>query len=175
MKIYYEISLEDNMNFFAYQVRKQINPSINDSIKRWNIFCFFILTIILPAMEYSVFKEKVIGIIFFIIGFIIFGLMNYKSNLRNLWWKFYKNKARKDFKKMYYEDDETARKVYLSVDETQIVIENEDRKRIYKEKDIKFVDVDDFYYYIFFKNYEGTLIPREYISQRDSEWFEKHM
>lgn len=174
MKIYYEISLEDDMNFFAYQVKKKINPSINDSIKRWNICCFLLLTIFLPILEYSLTKEKMVLIVFFIIGLIIFGLMNYKSNLRNFWWKIYKRKARKDFKKMYYED-KTTKTVYFSVDEIDISIENEDRKRIYKEKDIQFVDADEFYYYVFFKNYEGTLLPKKFISQQDSKWFENYL
>ncbi|MHC5228068.1 YcxB family protein [Enterococcus sp. LJL99] len=175
MKISYEISLEDNMNFFAYQVKKQINPSINDSIKRWNILCFLILAILLPIAEYNVTKEKMGFIVFFIIGLAIFGLMNYKANSRNLWWKCYKRKARKDFQKMYYDDGEITKKVYLSVGEGHITIENDDRKRIYKEKYIKFIDVDELYYYLFFKNYEGTLLPKKFISQKDREWFENHL
>jgi len=174
MKIYYELSIEDNMNFLAYQVKKGINPSINDSIKRWNILCFFLLIIVLPIAEYTVVKEKMALIIFFVIGLVIFGFMNYKSNLRRLWWKFYKRKARKDLKKMYYDNGKIAKKTYLSTDDSNIVIENEDRKRIYKKKDIKFIDVDEFYYYIFFKNYEGTLVPKKFTTQKDVEWFETH-
>ncbi|MHC5372861.1 YcxB family protein [Enterococcus sp. LJL120] len=175
MKIYYEVSLEDNMNFFAYQVKKRINPSINDSIKRWNVLCFLLLTIILPIAEYIMINEIRALIYFFLVGLIVFGLMNYKSNLRKIWWNFYKRKARKDLKKMYYVDGKTTRKGCLSIDDSSIVIENEDRKRIYKEKDIQFIAVDEIYYFIFFKDYEGTLVPKRYISKKDGEWFESHI